>query len=296
MPEGILSGRAAPAPASPGDGGAPAFQRPQEVPFSELADELITTWMPKPKPGQPMEGEHKEVTGQSGSGKSYYLATLLHMRALKRDTPTIYICTKQDDPTVRRLVELGWPLVSTWDEVRRERQCIFWPQTKQLGEGKDKFFEERIYDLLTRLWRKNANTIVVFDEVGYVEGLSRRIRKLVRQYWREARALGISVVASKQRPVGVARDQHSESRWKAVFPPADQGDMQRFAELLGSPRDWAPVLQSLDQEQHQFVLRNNVLKAAYITWVDFALEDLRKLTRRTKTAGETLYGQQQPAQ
>jgi len=292
MPEGILAGPAA--AGQQGGNGIPAgFQRPQEVPFSKLGPGFIESWAPPPKQGGAFEGEHFEVTGQSGSGKSYTLAAILHMRALRRGTPTIYVCTKQDDPTVRRLVELGWPLATTWEEMRRHRQCIFWPQTKQMGEGKDKFFEERIYDLLTRLWVKESNTIVVFDEIGYVESLSRRIKKLIRQYWREARALGISVIASKQRPVGVTRDQHSESRWKIVFPPADAGDMQRFAELLGQPRDWGPVLDSLDQEQHQFVIRNSVTKDAYISWVDFALEDLRALEQRAKGTGEVLYGQQQ---
>lgn len=294
MPEGVLTAADGPQNGA-GPGITPeAVQRPEEVPFSELAEELIDTWMPRPDRGKPLEGEHVEVTGQSGSGKSYTLATLLHMRALRRDTPTIYICTKQDDPTVARLIALGWPIARTWEEVRRHRQCVFWPETKQLGEGKDKYFEERIYDLLSRLWRKNANTILVFDEVGYVEGLSRRLKKLIRQYWREARALGIGVVASKQRPVGVVRDQHSESRWKIVFPPADFGDMKRFAELLGQPRDWIPILQSLDQELHQFVIRNNVLKAQYISWVDFPLEDLMPLKPDSKSPGETLYGQQRP--
>lgn len=292
MPEGVTPGRGA---AGTGAGGVPAaFARPEEVPFSELADWMIDSWSPRPARGKPFEGEHAEVTGQSGSGKSYALSAILHMRALRRDTATIYICTKQDDATVQRLIALGWPIARTFDEVRRHRQCVFWPQTSELGEGAEKFFEQQIYDLLTRLWRAGANVIIVFDEIGFVEGLSRRLKKLIRQYWREARALGISVVASKQRPVGVSRDQHSESRWKLVFPPADQGDMKRFAELLGQPADWAPVLASLDQELHQFIIRNNVLNMAFITWIDFELEQLRQLPKRDKGTGELMYGRQPP--
>ena len=78
----------------------------------------------------------------------------------------------------------------------------------------------------------------------------------------------------------MVRDQHSETRWKIVFPPADMGDMKRFAELLGRPRDWQPVLEDLDQERHEFVMRNNVTKRAYITWIDFPLEDLAPLPER----------------
>jgi hypothetical protein len=154
---------------------------------------------------------------------------------------------------------------------------VFWPRTDQLGTGRERAHEEAIWDLLTRLWHPDANTVVAFDEIGYVESLpgprgeGQRLRKLIRQYWREGRSLGITIVAMKQRPVGVVREQHSESRWKLVFPPADRGDMDRFAELLGDPREWAPVLDSLDQEAHEFVLRNSATREAYITWIDVPL-------------------------
>jgi hypothetical protein len=196
------------------------------------------------------------------------------------------VATKLDDATVERLIALGWPRVTTADEVRRHRQCVFWPAPKGIGEERETALERAIYDLLATLWVKDSNTVVVFDEIGTVEQLpgparhAKRLQKLIRQYWREGRALGISVVASKQRPVGVVRDQHSESRWKIVFPPADEGDMQRFAELLGQPAEWEPVLRSLDQEAHQFVIRNNVTKDAYISWIDFRLESLRQLPQR----------------
>lgn len=279
MAEGVLTGQ-----------GATELQRPEEVPWSLLGDDVIQSWG-RTEDGE-FEGQHVEVTGQSGSGKSYAISALLHMRALARDSATVYIATKLDDSTVTRLEALGWPRVGSFAEVKRHKQCIFWPETHLLGEEREAWFEKRIYDLLSRLWVKDSNTVVVFDEIGYVEGLSRRLRKLIRQYWREARALGISVLASKQRPVGVSRDQHSESRWKLVFPPADEGDMQRFAELLGLPREWEPVLRSLDQEQHQFVIRNNVLKRAFITWIDFPLEALRPLPKQER---HTIYQQDNTA-
>lgn len=279
MPEGI-TGQAQPA-AVPD-----AFQRPQEVPFSDLGPDFIQAW------GRTAEGKHEgqhiEITGQNGSGKSYAEAAILHLRALRRDSATVVIATKLDDATVERLVKLGWPRVKTAEEVRQHRQCIFWPDPKGIGAEREEALERAIYALLAMLWQPKANIIVVFDEIGTVEGLPgppgrrNRLKKLIQQYWREGRALGISVVASKQRPVGVVRDQHSETRWKAVFPPADEGDMDRFAELLGQKRDWAPVLRSLDQEQHQFVLRNNVTKDAYITWIDFDLEDMPHLPERPR--------------
>jgi hypothetical protein len=277
----MTEGTTAAAPADAAD--VSGFQPPPEVPWSELGPEFVQAWG-RTEEGK-TEGQHVEITGQSGSGKSYAEAAVLHMRALARDTPTVIIATKLDDATVERLVKLGWPRVKTADEVRRHRQCVFWPDPQGDAEEREIALERAIYELLSLLWVSESNTVVVFDEIGTVEqlpgpkGRAKRLQKTIRQYWREGRALGISVVASKQRPVGVVRDQHSESRWKFVFPPADEGDMQRFAELLGQPRDWEPVLRSLDQEAHQFVIRNNVSKDAYISWIDFRLESLRPLPR-----------------
>lgn len=268
-------------------GGTPGFQRPPEVPWTRLGWDFIHDWAPKT---DPFEGEHMEISGQSGSGKSYALATILHTRALERDSPTVYVCTKRDDSTVMRLAALGWPICGTFEELRKYRQAIFWPQTASQGAEREAFFEARIYALLTALWVKQSNTIVVFDEIGFVEDLSVRLKKQIRMYWREARALGISVVASKQRPVGVARDQHSETRWKLVFAPADFADMERFAQLLGRVQDWQPVLESLDSDSHQFVIRNNVTRAVYISWVDMALDKLPHLPKRQTRPSEQLYG------
>lgn len=285
MAEGILAGLR---PAGRQRDDPRAFRWPEEVPWSLLGEDYVRSWGRDGR-GR-MRAEHKEITGQSGSGKSYLLATALQLRARLYDSAEIAIVTKQDDDSIPLL---GWPETSDFGELRRYRQAVFWPRTDLKGEDRERYHEGMLYDLLSRLWVKDANTVIAFDEIGYVESLSSRLKKFIRMMWREARGNGISIVAMKQRPIGVVRDQHSESRWKAVFPPADMGDMERFAELLGRVRDWAPVLESLDQEAHQFVLRNSFTKEAYISWIDVPLRALPSQQRQEPRAtGELLYGQQ----
>ncbi len=293
MPEGVIDpgagGAGAGRPAAPAPvraAGSPGFELPERLPWSVLAREFALTWGRENGRHNP---EHFEITGQSGSGKTFFLATILQQRAAARGSQEILLVTKPDDDTVPRL---GWPIVDTWRELQRYQQAIFWPRTQKKGEEREKYHEKKIYDLLSQLWQPNSNTVLAFDEVGYVEDLSHRVKKMIRMYWREARSgAGITLAAMKQRPVGVVRDQHSESRWKAVFPPADMGDMQRFAELLGHPRDWAPVLQGLDQEAHEFIIRNSVRKVAYITWVDTDLKPIpEQQNQKSRTAREYLFG------
>jgi hypothetical protein len=213
----------------------------------------------------------------------------LQQRAVKWNSGEIVVVTKQADDSIPLL---GWPIARNPREVRQYRQVVYWPNTTALGEQREDYHEKMIYDLLAGLWQPDANVVLAFDEIGYIEDLSPRLKKMIRMYWREGRSHGVSLVAMKQRPVGVQRDQHSESRWKVVFPPAHQADMEPFAELLGRRGDWQPVLESLDQRNHEFVIRNSVTNDAYISWVDTKLEPVEEQVKQgTRTPRERLYGQ-----
>jgi len=263
------------------------FEWPEAIPWSELGPHFVETWG---RPNGKFQPEHVEITGQSGSGKTYLLIDLLQQRAHIRGSSEILVMTKNADDTVHLL---GWPIVDTWKDVRRYEQVIFWPRTSKLGKARKNYHKGKIEELLDNLWQPEANTVLAFDEIGYVESLGPDIKDIVQMYWREARsAAGITMLAMKQRPIGVSRDQHSETRWKFVFPPAgDRGDADRFAELLGAPRDWVPVLDSLDQTKHQFVVRNSFTKDAYISWIDYDIKPMPlQSNQRDRTAREYLHG------
>jgi hypothetical protein len=286
MPEGLAGGGGA--AQLPARGGTPGFAWPDEVPWTDLGDDFIESW------GHGDDGklkaEHWEVTGQSGSGKSYLIGTALQQRAERWGSAEIAVLTKMSDDS---LPLLGWPEVHDFAGLKPYRQALFWPRTELKGEERERYHEKVLYELLSELWGPDANVVLYLDEVRYIESLSRRLKKLVRMYWREGRSHGISLIAGAQRPVEMVRDQHSESRWKAVFPPADEADMERFAQLLGRHQDWEPVLRSLDQEQHQFVLRNNVSKRAFISWVDRELRPLpSQQHQQAPTPREHMYGRQ----
>jgi hypothetical protein len=236
----------------------------QRVPFSELQQEFVQTWgWADPNDPQP---EFVEIIGPTGSGKTHVLCKILQDRMLYRNSRTVLVVTKQDDAVFAKI--LGWPVVRKFSDIRKHRQVIYWPATKELGAKREAFHEKLIYELLTRLWKKNAWIIVAFDEIAYAEELSPRVKKLIRMYWREGRSLKITLIAMKQRPMGVARDMHSESQWTIEFKPKDEDDAKRYAELLGSRREWLPVLQSLNRANHEFVIQHAVTGDAFISWID----------------------------
>jgi len=241
----------------------PNFTQPERVPWSELSEDFMQAWADKPWNRR----EHLEIVGPSGSGKTYFMETLLQERYARAKTGAIMVCTKVDDEVFR---DMGWPIAHSLDEIR-DSNMLFWPRTSLKGTARQAFHEARIRSLLDNLWQPEANTILAFDEIGYVESLSGELRALVQMYWREARSVHIQLVAMKQRPQGALRDMHSETYWTAAFAPNDRSDLERFAELFGHRRDWMPVFDSLDSERHEFIIRHAKSKDAYISWVDVPL-------------------------
>lgn len=262
-----------------------AFMAPERVPWSLLGPEFAITWG-RADPADP-QPEHAEIIGPNGSGKTHLLGTMLRDRQAVRDTPAVLLATKPADAT---LLKLGWPVTQDWADVRKYRQCIFWPRTKLIGQARKQYQEKKIRDLLERLWTPNSNTIVAFDDIGYAEQLSPELRSIIEMYWREARSQGITGIGMKQRPQGANRHMSSETWWTAAFVPKDRADLERFSELFGAKRDWMPVFDAMDPDKHEFVLRHSRSRIAYISWVDTPLKPARRGRPRTRTAREYLFG------
>ena len=239
------------------------------VPWSVLGPEFAQVWG-RADPRNP-EPEHVEILGMNGSGKTYLLLKILQERMLVRNSHIILVVTKRSD---KIFAKLGWPIVREVRDVRKYRQCVYWPQTNLIGQQRKAYQESRVYELLATLWVPDSNRVVAFDEIAYVESLSPRVKELVAMYWREGRSNGITVVAMKQRPQGVQRDMSSETWWTFAFVPKDRADAERFAELFGNRKDWLPVFDSMDPDNHEFLVRHTRSRAAFISWVDKPLRPI----------------------
>jgi nucleoside-triphosphatase THEP1 len=228
-----------------------------------LGPEFAAVWG-RADPKNP-EPEHAEIIGMNGSGKTYLLMKILQERMIVRNSHIVLVVTKRADKVFGKL---GWPIVRDVRDIRKYRQCIFWPQTNLIGMQRKAFHEVRIREFLTRMWVPESNRVIAFDEIAYIESLSPQVKELVAMYWREGRSNGLTVVAMKQRPQGVQRDMSSETWWTFAFVPKDRADAERFAELFGSKKDWLPVFDSMNPDNHEFLVRHTRSRAAYVSWVD----------------------------
>lgn len=241
----------------------------RRVPWSQLGPEFIAKW--GYARGKPMP-EHVEVMGQTGSGKSRFVVTILLQRQRARGSHIVVIATKGADET---LSETGWPIITVWPpDDPRQTAHIYWIPSTGLDEAGQIEQARQIYALLTQLWKPGANIIVVYDEVAYlVDDLNfprqgAPLRTTIAKYYREGRSLGITEVASTQRPQGVIRQVHSESQWVVGFAPTDEEDGERMAQVFGSRKKYLPILQSLDRENFEFLILHRITGKLYISWLD----------------------------
>ena len=260
------------------------FTPPERIPWSELGPEFAAAWG-NVDPGD-FQPEFLEIIGQNGSGKTHLLGKIFQERAyVHPERAHILFGTKADDAT---LFKTGWPVVQDWKGVTEHRCCIYWPQTKLLETERDQFYERRIADVLKRLWVKDSNTSVALDDWGYLDTLP-RVKRLLAQFLREGRSLGLDTTAMKQRPQGSNRLMSSETHWTVAFAPKDRADLERWSELFGARRDWMPVFDAMDGTRREFLIRHNRTKLSAISWVDDPLVPVEPDRRRRRGLGE-LFG------
>lgn len=186
------------------------------------------------------QGEHVSIVGPTGSGKTVLGLSLCELVGSRRITRGPYkgrpsfvavLATKPRDDSVSAL---GWPVVSEWPPPYGKERCVIWPgggDPRKRAANQRQDFEA----VLLASWRMEAVAIYI-DEAAYFErrkphGL--QLGDLLERYWQEARSLKITLIAGTQRPRRVTRAMWSEPAWVMIFPPDDQDDLKRVAELTG---------------------------------------------------------------
>jgi hypothetical protein len=233
---------------------------PERVAWSDIGPELIRRWG---HPNGRFMPEHLEILGPNGSGKSYAQGKLIQLRHERYGSHSVYIATKPADDT---LADFGWPIIDKWPPNYDQPNTIFWVPAPP---GSDDLSKQReaIHDLLKELWVPKSNIVVGVDEVLYLAD-DLNLRTIVNRYYREARALGITMSSGAQRPQGAPRHMHSESTWTLAFRPVDEDDCERVAQCLGDRFGYREHLMDLDRNKYEFIVKYAGAPEAYITHIE----------------------------
>lgn len=232
----------------------------ERVSWDELGPEFIANWgMPDGK----FMPEHLALLGPTGSGKSFFMTHVLKERATARESHIVILATKPADGT---LTKMNWPIINKWPPKYDQPQVIYWP--KAPGLDKENLLKQRegITKMLNELWRPNANIVLAFDEISYVED-DLQIKTPIVRYWREARALGITMVAGTQRPRFVSRYMWSESTYTIAFRPKDEEDALQVGTVLGNRRFFKDFLMD-ELEKNEFIIRHRDSRDIFISKIE----------------------------
>lgn len=229
----------------------------ERVPWKDLEPDFLHSWgYPNGRYGS----EHISIVGPTGSGKSMFQSYVLQKRTELRGSNAIVIATKPADSTLRKM---HWPIIRKYPpEFHQSQRFILWPQTGKNEVESIRNMHIEIRKCLTDIWHEDSNTIVAFDEIAFVEQ-ELKLKVLINRYWREARSLGITIVATTQRPRNVTRYMWSEPTWIVAFGPDDEDEARRVAEIVGGRRAYSEPLMSL--KPYEFLIRKRRSNKAYIS-------------------------------
>lgn len=234
----------------------------ERVDWSELGREFIMTWG---RPGGRFDPEHLTVYGKSGGGKTHFVRRVVTLRAELRGSHTVFVATKRADKEIMKFnTESGWPIISDWPPGYGNNQVIYWARAKGLSAEHRIPQRAKVKRLMNELWKPDSNTVVVWDELAYVQEML-KLGPELETYYREGRSNGITNVALMQRPSKVTRLAHSEAGWTVAFPPKDQDDRRRVAEVLGDRTRFSMALDELDRTRHEFLIRHDRSGAVYVS-------------------------------
>lgn len=143
---------------------------------------------------------------------------------------------------------------------------VYWARRPSLDDAGLAKQHTKVKELLEALFVKDSNTILVWDEVAYIEHIL-KLSDYVTMYQREGAGLGITNVFNTQRGARVSRYVHSESSWTVCFRPKDADDAKRIAEILGDRRHYIEVLNTLDPLKREFLILHSLTGESYISHI-----------------------------
>lgn len=188
-------------------------------------------------------GQHVLIVGPTGSGKTVAAQDLLLLRRY-----IVAIATKSKDKSLDGYK--GFIKRSTWPPDFHEKKILFWRKPKALGD----FSEQQIgiYGVLADIFKRGGWT-VYFDDLIYVTN-TLKLKEPVKMFYTQVRSLGVSIVASLQRPFWAPLEAVSQSTYALVFAARDEHDVHRLAEGLSVPyKELLAAIKSLGEYEFVFV-------------------------------------------
>lgn len=212
------------------------------LPWETVRSTVDKMWIPKTSP-------HHSIVGQTGAGKSYFVAN--GILPLVEHDRVLIIDVKGDDPTLKdigkkvREIPAAWKSRLKWEDKPRDewyRLVCYddWNKAKkQVGQAL-----QRVY--------KEGNWIVVLDETRFLTDPripSLGLRPEVEQLWLRGRSREVCLIAGTQSPKWVPSSFYDQPSFVWIGRLNDEDAQKRLREIGGLSKQHLPVITALKKRE-----------------------------------------------
>lgn len=204
------------------------------------------------------QGEHVTLVGPTGGGK-----TTLALELLDRRDYVAVLGTKPKDPTLSRLMGAGFRRLREWPPSWGQHRVVVWPEYRKI---EDVGRQQVVFDHMLREIFTAQSWCVYVDELHYLCEVLRLDRHLTT-FWQQGRSIGISLVASSQRPANIPLAAYSQATHLFFWRTNDERDLKRIGGIGGlSSKVIAQAVAGLDH--HNVLYVNSRTGAMAVTRVE----------------------------
>jgi len=170
------------------------------------------------------QGEHVSLIGPTGTGKTTAMLGLLQQRR--------YVCvlgTKPADETLSSLVQRGggYKRITAWPPPRVRERVVLWPRVTRASDL------PRIAGIMRHALDEafaEGGWCIAADEVWFLSH-KLKLADMLETYWSQGRSIGLTLVATTQRPAWVPRMMYSQATHLFLWRDADRTNLDRIKDI-----------------------------------------------------------------
>lgn len=182
------------------------------------------------------QGEHVSLIGPTGQGKTTLALDLLR----RKRSYNVLLAAKPKDRTLDGLRRQGWQMARSWPPPRSRapltasgapqfHRVLLWPKFARLTDARHQaeVFRHALHEIF------GAGGWCVFaDDLNYLMKLG--LREEFEAMWYQGRSIGLSLVASVQRPAWVPLLVYSQATHLFFWHTNDARDLKTISGLNGA--------------------------------------------------------------